>query len=186
MLHVTWKPVRRGFAAMAVALLVAGCGFHLVGKRPLPESLQSLYIDAQAPYRVSEPPLEVALRSRLRRRGATVTSSAAAAHAVLRLTELRERRDVLSVGADGKALEFQLTTEVTYVLMQGDRILVPANRLSATRDYSFNAQEILAKEAEEARLQRFLQDELAELMLLRLEAALAANDRAAAHEGAAQ
>ena len=108
-----------------------------------------------------------------RRRGADVTGSIGSAATVLRLTQLEETREVLSVGADGKALEFQLTTQVTYVLLRDGVPALPSYTQSVTRDYSFNAQQVLAKEAEEARLRRFIQDELAELVLLRLETLLA-------------
>lgn len=160
-------------AVVLLAGLVSACGFHLAGSRSLPEALQQVYIQTQLPYAVDEPPLEIALRSRLRRRGADVTGSIGSAATVLRLTQLEETREVLSVGADGKALEFQLTTQVTYVLLRDGVPALPSYTQSVTRDYSFNAQQVLAKEAEEARLRRFIQDELAELVLLRLETLLA-------------
>lgn len=162
---------RRAGPLLAVLLLCA-CGFRLAGERPLPEALQRVYIDTVEPYAVSEPPLEQALRARLRRRGAEVLTEPEGGASTLRLTDLDEQRNVLSVGPDGKAVEFELLTSVGYVLIGDDEILVPSDRLSASRDYSFNAEQILAKEAEEARLQRFLQDELADLLLLRLEASL--------------
>ncbi|MBI2384072.1 MAG: hypothetical protein HYV18_08385 [Gammaproteobacteria bacterium] len=162
----------RAVLAAALALGLAACGFHLAGTRPLPPPLQSVYIDVIAPYRVSEPPLETALRARLLRRGADVTASQRAARTVLRLSNLKEERRVLSVGADGKAVEFQLTTRVRFELIGPDRLLVPQGELSVARDYSFKADEVLAKEAEQARLRAYIQDELAELLLLRLEAVL--------------
>lgn len=160
-------------ASLLPAVLLGGCGFRLAGDQPLPPALQRVYIDTVQAYAVSEPPLEQALRARMRRRGAVVLSGPESGTATLRLTQLDEQRNVLSIGADGKAVEFELVTTVSYVLLDGDRILVPGDRLSASRDYSFSADQILAKEAEEARLQRFLQDQLAELLLLRLEATLA-------------
>lgn len=174
----------RSSILLFVVFLVTACGFRLAGSRPLPAGLQSVYIETQLPYTVDEPPLEIALRSRLRRRGADVTGSAGAAETVLRLSQLQEAREVLSVGPDGKALEFKLTTRVTYLLLQDGKALVPPYTQTVTRDYSFNAQQVLAKEAEEARLRRFIQDELAELVLLRLETLLANQSRTAV--GAAQ
>jgi LPS-assembly lipoprotein len=157
---------------LALAVLVSACGFHLAGRRPLPEPLHAVFIDSVVPYRVVEPPVEAALRSRLVRRGSIVTSKPADARCTLRLTKLEERREVLSVGPDGKALEFLLTAQASYELIAGDKVLVPSDALSVSRDYSFNAQQVLAKEAEESRLREYIQDELAELILLRLEARL--------------
>ena len=154
------------------ALLLAGCGFHLAGSRPLPAALESVYIDLVTPYSVSKPPLEAALRTRLLRRGTQVTGNPGSAKTILRLTNLSETRQVLSVDPFGKAVEYQLTTRVRFELIGASQSLIPPDALQVSRDYSFNAQQILAKEAEETRLQAFIQDELAELLLLRIEAAL--------------
>ncbi len=158
-------------AALLVSLL-AGCGFHLAGSRPLPTPLQSTYIEVIAPYRVSEPPLEVSLRTLLQRRGGHVKSSAVGAGAVIKLSNLNESRFVLSIGTDGKVLEFQLVTSVTYQVNAGDKVLMPPDTLSLSRSYSFNAEQVLAKDAEEARLREYIQRELAELLLLRMEAVM--------------
>lgn len=158
---------------LALCALVTACGFRLAGNRPLPEPLKSVYIDVVAPYRVSEPPLEAYLRSSLLRRGGQVHGKAGEGVTMIRLSDLAETRTVLSLGPDGKALEYQLTTRVNVQVMLGQKMLLPPDMLSASRDYSFNAQQVLAKEAEEARLRDFIQAELAELLLLRLETALA-------------
>ena len=161
-------------AALAVAVaLLAGCGFHFAGSRPLPPALTSVYIDVVTPYSVSKPPVESALRSRLLRRGARVSASLGAARTIVRITDLAESREVLSVDPFGKAVEFKLTARLRYEVTETGRDPLPPDTLSVSRDYSFNAQEVLAKEAEEQRLQAFMQDELAELLLLRLEALLA-------------
>jgi LPS-assembly lipoprotein len=160
--------------ALAVAILCVGlaaCGFHLAGTRPMPETLKLVHIDMVAPYRVSEPAVETMLRTLLTRRGSTVVDKPKEGATQIRLSELEEIRQVLSVGADGKALEFQLITRVTCEVRKGDQVLMPPDRMMLTRDYSFNAQQVLAKESEEERLREFLQNELAELLLLRIEAA---------------
>lgn len=153
-------------------LLLSACGFHLAGNRPLPEALKSVYILVIAPYRVSEPPLETALRNLLQRRGGQVRGKAENGVTVIRLSDLAETRSVLSLGPDGKALEYQLTTRVTFQVMRNGAALLPPDTLSVSRDYSFNAQQVLAKEAEETRLRDFIQNELAQLLMLRLETRL--------------
>ena len=163
--------------------LLAGCGFHWAGSRPLPSQLSWVYIDVVTPYQVEKPPLEAALRTRLLRRGGVVSGSVAAARTVLRISDLTETRDVLSVDTFGKAVEYKLTTRMKYELLEDGQPVVPGDVMRVSRDYSFNAQQVLAKEAEEARLQSFMQDELAELLLLRLEALI--NSQAAAPAGAA-
>lgn len=155
----------------ATVAMLAACGFNIAGSRPLPESLKRVRIDTELPYRVSEPPVETSLRTRLTRRGAEVIEKSRDGVTVIRLTELKESRQVLSVGADGKALEFQLILRVAFDVRTGDRVWSPPDEIEVRRDYSFNAQQVLAKEQEAERLRAFMQDEMAELLLLKIEAA---------------
>jgi len=157
---------------LALSLLLGACGFHPAGSRPLPDVLRRVYVDVVVPYRVSEPPLEASLRARLTRQGALVTKEAASATATIKLTNLKEGRQVLSVGPDGKAIEFLLVTTVEYEVIDGGQVLVPPGSLRVTRAYTFNTEQVLAKEAEEARLREYIQDQLAELLLLKLETQL--------------
>ena len=159
-------------AACCCALLTGGCGFHLAGQQPLPEPLTSVYIDMVNPYRVATPPLETALQARIVARNGQVKSDESKARSVLRLSELSETLEALAVGLDGVALEYRLVTHVTFELHDHDRVLVPAHDQSVSRDYSFNVTAVLAKEEEEDRLRNYMQNELAELILLRLEADL--------------
>lgn len=164
-----------GFAratGVALALVLSACGFHLAGTRPLPAPLQRVYINVIAPYQVVQPPLETALRAILQRRGADVRGETEPGTTVIRLSELDETREVLSVGIDGKALEFRLVTSVQYQVFRDGTLLAGPDSLRLTRDYSFQPEQVLAKEAEEARLREFIQTEIAELMLLRLESQL--------------
>jgi LPS-assembly lipoprotein len=154
-------------------LVLSACGFRLAGSRPLPDELATVYIDLVTPYSVAEPPVETALQRLLRRRGAQVVGNAGEAVTTIRLSDLREEREVLSLGSDGKALEYQLITRINYAVLRDEQALMPPGSLRVTRDFSFNAQQVLAKEAEEERLRTFIQGELAELLMLRIEAALA-------------
>ena len=159
--------------ALGLALLLGACGFHPAGTRPLPDPLKRVRIDMVQPYRVSEPPVETSLRDRLTRRGAKVETKDDDGVTLIRLSELRESREVLSVGSDGKALEYELILRVNYEVRTGQHVWVPRTMIEARRDYSFNAQQVLPKEQEAERLREYLEDELAELLLLRIEAASA-------------
>lgn len=162
----------RALFGLAVVALLAGCGFRLAGSLPLPQALQRVYLDLEQPYRVSDAPLEIALRERLVQRGAKVVSKSEKADTRLRLWNLTERREALSIGPDGKALEYRLLITVDYEVRRGAEVLLPVQTLSASRDYSFEPGSILAKEAEEAELRAYIQGELAELLLLRMEIGL--------------
>lgn len=162
----------RAALAALLAAFVAGCGFHLAGSLPLPRVLQRIYIELEQPYKVSEAPLERTLRERLVQRGAKVVSKSEKAETRLRMWNLSERREALSIGPDGKALEYRLLISVDYEVRRGAELLLPPNTLTASRDYSFEPGSILAKESEESDLREFIQGELAELLLLRMEIGL--------------
>lgn len=161
---------------VAIALLpglLAGCGFHLAGDRPLPKPLQSVYVELIDAYHVTAPPLQTALQQRITRSGGVVKSKADDAESVLRISDLSEGREVLSIGPDGRAIEYRLLTRVTYSLRsRSGAMLIEPESQTVSRDYSFSAQQILPKEGEEARLRGYIQDSLAELVLLRIESAL--------------
>lgn len=170
------RPIGIALATLAVT----ACGFHPVGSRPLPKALRSVHVELVDPYRVATPPVEEALKARIVRGGGQVMSRADDATAVLRLSDLREAQEVLSIGTDGRAIEYRLVTRVTFemrrVIDGKAELLIAPESQTVSRDYSFSAQQILAKEAEEARLRRYIQDELAERVLLRVEARLASVD----------
>jgi LPS-assembly lipoprotein len=159
----------RGVVAALLAVLLAGCGFRLIGDRPLPVLLQRVYLDVVAPFQVREPQVETHLRALLTRRGARVVSRAEPDVTEVRIQRPETLREVLSVGTDGKALEFILRTTVRYSVRRGETVLIPEDVIEVSRDFSFNADQVLAKDVEEARLQAFIQSEIAELILLRLE-----------------
>lgn len=165
------KSIRRLIAAVSLGLMLVGCGFHAAGNRPLPELLKQVRIDVIAPYRVSEPTVEAALRERLLRRGAEVVEKSSDDVTTIRLTDLKATREVLSVGTDGKALEYDLILRVNYEVRRGTLVVIPTDLIEVRRDYSFSADQVLSKEQEAERLRDFLEEEMAELLLLRIEAA---------------
>lgn len=154
--------------------MLSACGFQMRGRRALPPALNQVFIQVQSDYGVLEPPIVAALRRSLRARGATVVRKPWEADSALVIESLQNARRILSVGSDGKAIEYELTTTVRYALRDSGENRIAPQQLSLTRDYLFNSEAVLATEAEERKLRDVMQAELAELMLLRLESTLAA------------
>jgi LPS-assembly lipoprotein len=166
-------------AAVLLTVLLGGCGFRLEGDRPLPPALNSVYIDLVYPYHVATPALETALQERIIASGGTVKSDIAQATSVLRLSGFSVTQETLAVGPDGTAIEYRLVVSVNFELRSAGKILIAQQSQGVSRSYSFTATEILAKEAEEQRLENFMQSDLAQLILLRVEAELAHSNGAA-------
>lgn len=156
-----------------LAVLLSGCGFYLKGDKPLPVEMSEVYLDYRASsYEAIQPRLEEALRTNLKRRGAQVVSSATAAGR-LTVYMLDEETRVLSVGSDGNAIEYEIEATVEFDYSVNGSLRVPREKLTVLRDYSFDETRVLAKEAERRQLQKDMHEELAGLILLRIDAQLA-------------
>lgn len=153
-----------------MAIVLSACGFQLQGRGDLPEELRQVEVDFRVRYQVLQPPLVRALRERIESSGGEAGGGENAAS--LRITTLVEENQVLSVNADGRAIEFLYTTTVGYELIDAGRVRVPYNSLSLSREYSFDNRQVLSTEREVEQVRAQLQEELAELILLRLKADL--------------
>jgi LPS-assembly lipoprotein len=156
----------RRIAWIPVALLLAGCGFHLRGQVPLPAVVTSPYIEADDRYT----PLYAALDERLRAAGATPAPDAASASAVIRLHLDETGRDLLSVTADNKPGEYEVYYAAEFSVTSGATELLDRDQVRLTRDYGYDESAVLAKEHEEEFLRVALAGEIADLILRRLAA----------------
>jgi LPS-assembly lipoprotein len=156
----------RRAACAAVALLFAGCGFHLRGHVPLPAAVATPYIEAEDRYT----PLYAALDERLRAAGAQPAADAASASAVIRLHVDDTGRDLLSVTADNKPGEYEVYYAAEFSVTSGATELLERKQVRLTRDYGYDESAVLAKEHEEEFLRVALAGEIADLILRRLAA----------------
>ena len=157
--------MRRNLALLALAL-VAGCGFHLRGREPLPAVAATPYVEAEDHYS----PLYAALDKHLRAAGAVPVASAAGASAVIRLHVDDTGRELLSVTADNKPGEYEVYYAAEFSVTSGATELLARNAVKLTRDYGYDETAVLAKEHEEQSLRAALADEIAGLILRRLAA----------------
>ncbi len=115
--------------------------------------------------------LYIALDRALRANGVAVVN-ADRATAILTITDLDYGRRVLSVGADGKAREYELFTRVKFAVAgQGNPLELESQTIILTRDFLFDNANILGKTEEVELLYEDMQEEMVRLMLYRLEAA---------------
>lgn len=146
--------------------VASACGFQLRGQASLPPALATPYLDAGDHYT----PLYAALTARLRAAGANLAADPAAASAVIRLHRDDTGHELLSVSARNTPGEFEVFYTVEYSVSSGASELLARQRMTLTRDYSYDETAALAKEHEEQSLRVALADELAGLMLRRLAA----------------
>jgi len=152
-------------AALACALLCA-CGFSLRGTQQLPFPTIALNIPPNSPLGT-----ELARNIRTGTRTTIVADASGAAATFDLLGEVRDRQ-VLTLNAQGRAIEYSLRDRLRFRLRdaQGREVIEPTELL-AQRDISFNDSQRLSKESEEALLFRDMQSDLVQQLLRRIAAA---------------
>lgn len=166
--------MQKFFSVLFLSLLLAGCGFHLQGSRPLPEALQKISVEYKQPFDVIKPPLLGFLQQETERRGGWVVTTPDAAIGKLRILKLEHDRELLSVSpATGKRIETLYRTAVEFDFQRDGKVVLPQQRLVVFRELFFDNREVIPNEYEVEEIREQMQRELAQLMLLRLETQLA-------------
>lgn len=153
-------------AALVCTLLLAGCGFQLRGAANLP--FDSLYVQAPTGSQFANQFRRVVAAGSATR----VVDDPKAAEATLVLVQELREKNILSLSGTGRVREFQLRYRMSYRLLDRNAVeTLPASEIVLTRDFSFNDQETLSKESEEALLFRDMQNDAVQQLLRRLQAA---------------
>jgi LPS-assembly lipoprotein len=157
--------VTRLLVALGVASGIVGCGFHLRGD--VEYAFSTLYVNSPA-----ATPFTFELKRALAGGGTTLVETANAAQAILDVAPVADDKQVLSLSVGGRVREFQLTKRVTFTLHDASgRDWLPAAEILIRRTYTFNESEVLAREAQEARLQKEMQTDVIQQIVRRLQAA---------------
>jgi LPS-assembly lipoprotein len=150
--------------ALCSVLALGGCGFHLRGAADLPFS--SLYIQAPPQSLFAVQFKRVVTTSS----GTDVVDDPKAAQATLQLLLEQREKEILSLSGGGRVREFQLRYRVRYrIIDKAQQEIVPSSEILLRRDFSFNDQEALSKESEEALLYRDMQTDAVQQLLRRLQ-----------------
>lgn len=143
---------------------LAACGFHLRGSG-VGIPYKTLYVAGADQTILND------LRRTIRGSANTqLVDDPKAAEAVLQiLSETREKR-ILSLTNAGRVREFQLVYTVGFSLSAGGKELIPPEMMVLRRDYLYDENQILAKENEEAVLNRDMQRDAVQQILRRINA----------------
>ena len=157
---------RRTLLAAAASLPLAGCGFRLRGRFMLP--FETIYLDMNrnTPF--------AARIARLLRAGSNVSISDSPdnAQAILRITRETRERNIISYNAEGEAREYELKYVVQFRLTtpRGTPYLSDTT-LVALREISYDEDDYLSRDNEEARVVDEIQADLASQIIRRIERA---------------
>ena len=153
------------FIIVAAALLLSGCGFQLRGVAKLP--FESVYV--QAP-----PTSQFAVdlrRAVTSGSGTRVVDKPDDAQVLLHLLNEAREKQVLSLSGGGRVAEYLLRYRVSYRLTDNKSAneYVAPSEIVLQRDFSYNENQALAKEAEEAGLYRDMQSDAVQQLVRRLQ-----------------
>jgi LPS-assembly lipoprotein len=141
-----------------------GCGWRLQGSARLPESMRSVYIDADDRYT----DFYRELRAHLLTAGARVESSKDNASAVVRVEADNAGQRVASVSARNTPEQYQVFYIIEYsVELNGDDA-IEREQIEVTANYSYDVTAVLAKQREQIAMQQALARELAGRVLRRM------------------
>ena len=143
---------------------LAGCGFHLEGRTPLPASMKTAYVQATD----MQTDFAQSLRKALLTSGARPPSEKRTASSVVNILKDDVVRRTLSVSAQNKPNEYEITYNVRFSVTSGDKELLAPQDISAVRSYSFDETRLLAKEHEEAILRQAMAHDLADRVVRQL------------------
>jgi LPS-assembly lipoprotein len=147
-----------------LATSLAGCGFHLEGRTPLPASMKTAYVQATD----MQTDFAQSLRKALLTSGARPPSEKRSASSVVNILKDDVVRRTLSVSAQNKPNEYEITYNVRFSVTFGDKELLAPQDISAVRSYSFDETRLLAKEHEEAILRQAMAHDLADRVIRQL------------------
>jgi LPS-assembly lipoprotein len=153
-------------AAALLVLVIAGCGFQLQGRQPLPQAFEHTYIDT----RDEQTDFVQDLRKALIAAGSKVVRTQGSSTATIRVLEDELTEKILSVSARNIPTEYELTYRVQFAVDAGDDTLIEREEITATRDISFDEAQLLAKEREQEILREALARDLVALVMRRLAA----------------
>jgi LPS-assembly lipoprotein len=164
--HAFRSAFARLFLGLVLSSALAACGFHLRGEAHY--AFETLYLNSPA-----SQPLTLELRRSLEGVGsAKLVPSPDQAQAILDITSVENNKQILSLSIGGKVAEYLLTKRVLFrVRDAAGNDWLPTSELLVRRTYTYTDTEALAKEAQEQRLWREMQDDAVAQLVRRLQAA---------------
>ena len=136
--------MRAATAALVLSIAIGGCGFRLAGSERLPPVLAKPYLSVKDPYT----DFARAFERQLKNSGAELQPGRQDATATIEvIKDLTEQR-TLAVSSRNIPTDYELRYTVTFAVRGPDAEILKPQTITLSRDYSFEENELLAKEHE--------------------------------------
>lgn len=141
--------------ALVTTSWLSACGFHLRGNIPLSDGLKNMYVSAP------KGSFKDLLIDRLEKLGVTIAETPAAADAILDIRKASSSRSVGTLDGIGKVSSYNIRFNVNYVLLDiNESPIRPLKKLSDSRRYDFDPDQVVESESEEAELLEDIEQEV--------------------------
>lgn len=148
-----------------LAFALSGCGFQLRGEADLPPEMLLTHMDVDDPYST----LARRVQTLLEQNGVQFVS-ADRATAILEIPLNQVSTSVLTIADNARVREYRVSHTVQFRLLDaGGTELLTLQTLRQSREVSFDEQKILASSREQEYLKQDLAEDLARLLVSRLE-----------------
>lgn len=153
-------------SGLLVAATLSGCGWHLRGTAQV-NNISSVHISAAQRH----DDLYGALSRALQANKVEVLRNATGAQYNIVILEQKSKRRTASVSVSARVSEYQLTEEVTILILDASgRTLLPRSTLTTERYFDFDENDVQSKDAESDLLRREMRDDLVRQIITRLDA----------------
>jgi LPS-assembly lipoprotein len=136
--------MRTPIAVLILSVALCGCGFRLAGSEHLPAVLAKPYLSVKDPYTDFSREFERELKSS----GADLQLGRQDATATIEVTKDFVEQRTLAVSARNIPTDYELRYTVTFDIKGPDAEILAPQTITLSRDYSFEENELLAKEHE--------------------------------------
>ncbi len=158
------KKYFKKMTVLLLVLIVSACGFQLRGKIELPAKMAKVYIQSD------NPSLAGQLGQALKVSGAKIIKNREQATAILKISNVSNRKKVRSVGGAGRAREFRLIYTVSVEIKDAAaRIIMKKQTATLIRDFSFNESQVVGKSVEESIIREEMQRQMISTLLRRIQ-----------------
>jgi LPS-assembly lipoprotein len=125
-------------------VFVTACGYHLRGNIDLPEGMKNIYLEGGSGQ------LREGLKKTLRFSDGNLVDRAEDAGIIVKVTQEKMRRRVVSLNSTGRANEYELYYKLDFILLDVEgKKLSEIQPVEITREYFIDQDEILGKSNED-------------------------------------
>jgi LPS-assembly lipoprotein len=153
--------MRAATAVLVLSAVLGGCGFRLAGSEHLPPVLAKPYLSVKDPYTDFARAFERQLKSS----GAQLQLGRQDATATIEVIKDQIEQRTLAVSSRNIPTDYELRYTVTFAVKGPDAEILAPQTITLSRDYSFEENELLAKEHEADILREHMAQDLATMAM---------------------